>query len=73
MQAGYIMFSTSMMIIFSFGLLFGAYSMMSAFRKMFVRTRLKKYDLNDYDIVCTAKGFPSLLINKKNRNIIVYL
>lgn len=58
-------------MIFSIGLLtLVLIRTITAYRK---KVKIKKYDLNLYNILTDAKGLPSCLISKKDNNDIVYL
>lgn len=73
MESGYIMFSVTMMLILSGGTLIATVSVWRMFKKFLKKGKLKKLDLNKYDIVCDKNGFPSILIGIENKNDIVYI
>lgn len=73
MAPGYLAFMTTVMIIFSVGLIGGSMYLFKTVKRSFVKHRLKKIDLNKYEIIVDNKGFPTLLVGVKDRNDLVYL
>lgn len=73
MAAGYIMFSVMIMFVLSIITFIGTYFLVKSIKQYYVKRKIASINMNDYDMVVSAGGFPKMLIKKEDRNSIIYL
>jgi hypothetical protein len=73
MNFSYIVFTTTILLIFSIASVYMTYILLRTIKRARIRTKLKKHDLNDFDIIFGKNGFPFMLVSLKNKNNLIYL
>lgn len=73
MEQGYFMAALVSTMTMYMVVLFLTFLLFKAFKKSLLKRKLKKYNLNDFEIVFTTGKMPVCIINKNDKNDIVFL
>lgn len=67
-QIGSIVLSAGLMLLLTIGTIHLTWILMNAVRKWRVRQKLRRYDLNKYEIIFDNRGVPTALVDSKDKN-----
>jgi membrane protein implicated in regulation of membrane protease activity len=73
MAAGYIFASMTLVLTFVMIISILTYVLYRTIRKTLLKRKMKRYDLNKYDIIFSSGSLPVCLISRENKNEIIFL